>query len=182
MYVFTFCICLILPWGKTKNFCSVLVTNFMVGNLYNTKGYLLWCFYVLFLTKLCLYIFGAKLPLYVAQNEKSIFLVLEVFNIFLGKFYELSIFSVFLVLSPTNIFVSFSWSSQDSSVGDALDWYFEGPGLKSCCLQLNCQLEKGCRRDSMQYAIKYSCLESNLKEWYGIFNPNIACIMIDKGH
>ena len=42
-------------------------------------------------------------------------------------------------------------SSQDSSVGSALDWYSEGPGFKSRRLQLNFQLEKGCGRDSMQY-------------------------------
>ena len=40
-------------------------------------------------------------------------------------------------------------SSQDSSVGIALEWYWEGPGLKSCCLQINFQLEKGCGSDSM---------------------------------
>ena len=40
--------------------------------------------------------------------------------------------------------------SQDSSVGSVLDWYLEGPGFKSCRLQLNCQLQKGCGRDSKQ--------------------------------
>ena len=54
-------------------------------------------------------------------------------------------------------------SSQVSSVGSTLDWYLEGPGFKSCHLQLNFQLEKGCGRDSKQYAIKYGCIESNLK-------------------
>ena len=53
-------------------------------------------------------------------------------------------------------------SSQDSSVSSALDWYLEGPGFKSCRLQLNFQLEKGCGRDSMQYAINYGCVELNL--------------------
>ena len=53
--------------------------------------------------------------------------------------------------------------SQDCSVGSALDWYSEGPGFKSRHLQLNFQLEKGCRRDFMQCAIKYGCVESNLK-------------------
>ena len=43
--------------------------------------------------------------------------------------------------------------------GSALDRYSEGPGFKSCRLQLNFQLEKGCGRDSMQYAIKYGCIE-----------------------
>ena len=41
-------------------------------------------------------------------------------------------------------------SSQDSSVGSTVDWYLEGPGFKSRRLQLNFQLEKGCRRDSKQ--------------------------------
>ena len=54
-------------------------------------------------------------------------------------------------------------SSQDSSVGSALDWYSEGPGFKSRRLQLNFQLEKGCWKDSKQYAIKYGCVELNLK-------------------
>ena len=36
-------------------------------------------------------------------------------------------------------------------------------GLKSRLLQLNFQLEKGCGRYSMRYAIKYGCIESNLK-------------------
>ena len=53
-------------------------------------------------------------------------------------------------------------SSQDSSVGSTLDWYSEGPGFKSRRLQLNVQLEKGCGRDSMQYAINYGCVELNL--------------------
>ena len=41
----------------------------------------------------------------------------------------------------------------DSSVGSMLDWYLEGPGFKSCRLQINFELEEGCRRDSKQYAI-----------------------------
>ena len=53
-------------------------------------------------------------------------------------------------------------SSQDSSVGSALEWYLEGPGFKSRRLQLSFQLEKGCGRDSMQDAIKYGCVELNL--------------------
>ena len=53
-------------------------------------------------------------------------------------------------------------SSQDSSVGNTLVWYSEGPGFKSCRLQLNFQLKKGCGRDFKQYAIKYGCVESNL--------------------
>ena len=53
-------------------------------------------------------------------------------------------------------------SSQDSSVGNALDWYSEGPGFKSRPLQLNFQFEKGYGRDSKQYAIKYGCVELNL--------------------
>ena len=60
--------------------------------------------------------------------------------------------------------INFKWeSSQDSSLGSKLDWYLEDPGFKSHHLQLNFQLEKGFGRDSMQYAIKYSCVESNLK-------------------
>ena len=43
-------------------------------------------------------------------------------------------------------------SSQDSSVGSALDWHSEGPGFKSLRLQLNFWLEKGCGIDSKQYA------------------------------
>ena len=54
-------------------------------------------------------------------------------------------------------------SSQDSSVGSALDLNSEGPRFKSRRLQLNFQLEKGCGRNSMQYAIKYGCEELNLK-------------------
>ena len=50
-----------------------------------------------------------------------------------------------------------------SSVGSVLDWYSEGPGLRSCHLQLNFQSEKDCGRDSIQYAIKYGSVESNLK-------------------
>ena len=53
-------------------------------------------------------------------------------------------------------------SSQDSSVGSKLDWYSEGLGFKSCHLQLNFQLEKGCGSDSLQYTLKYGCVESNL--------------------
>ena len=53
--------------------------------------------------------------------------------------------------------------SQDSSVGSALNWYSEGPGFESRHLQLNFQQEKGWGRDSMQYAIKYGCVESNSK-------------------
>ena len=49
----------------------------------------------------------------------------------------------------------------DSSVGSTLDWYSEGPGFKSRRLQMNFQLEEGCRRDSKQYAIKYGCIASN---------------------
>ena len=56
-----------------------------------------------------------------------------------------------------------SVSSQDSSVGSASDWYLEGPWFISQHLQLNFKLEKVCRRDSTQYAIKYSYIESNLK-------------------
>ena len=41
-------------------------------------------------------------------------------------------------------------SSQDSSVGSALDGYLEGPGFKSRRLQLNLQLEKSCGIDSKQ--------------------------------
>ena len=51
----------------------------------------------------------------------------------------------------------------DSSVGSLLDWYSEGRGFKSHRLQLNFQMEKGFRRDPIQYAIKYGCVESNLK-------------------
>ena len=51
-------------------------------------------------------------------------------------------------------------SSQDSSVGSTLDWYLEGQGFKSCRLQMIFQMEEGCGRDSMQYAIKYVCVES----------------------
>ena len=49
-------------------------------------------------------------------------------------------------------------SSQDSSVGSPLDYHLEGPGFKSRRLQLNFQLEEGCGRYSMQYAIKYGCI------------------------
>ena len=51
---------------------------------------------------------------------------------------------------------NYDQSSQDSSVGSTLDWYSEGPEFKSRRLQLNFQLEKGCRRDSKQY---------NLNQW-----------------
>ena len=61
----------------------------------------------------------------------------------------------------TNLLFNLS-SSQDSSVGSALDCYSEGPGFKSRPLQLDFQLEIGCGRDSMQYPIKYGCIESNL--------------------
>ena len=54
-------------------------------------------------------------------------------------------------------------SSQDSSVGSTLGQYSEGPGFKSrCILQLNFQLEKSWGSDSIQYAIKYGCVKSNL--------------------
>ena len=45
----------------------------------------------------------------------------------------------------------------------------EGPGFKSHCLQLNFNLEKGCGKNYMHYAIKYGCVELNLKKLYGIF-------------
>ena len=53
-------------------------------------------------------------------------------------------------------------------VSSALDWYFEGPGFKFHHLQLNFQLEKGCRRDSMQYAIKIWLrrIEFEIMTWY----------------
>ena len=54
-------------------------------------------------------------------------------------------------------------SSQDSSVGSMVDWYLEGPGFKSRHLQLNFHMEKGYGIGSTQYAIKYGCVESNLK-------------------
>ena len=58
-----------------KNFCSALVTYFIVGNLYKTKGYLLWRFCVVFLTELCLYmsppaIFNKYSPLTESQIKQ----------------------------------------------------------------------------------------------------------------
>ena len=67
----------------------------------------------------------------------------------------------YLILLNTKILTNLHESSQDSSVVSALDWYLEGPGFKSCHLQLNFQLEKGCGSDSMQYPIKYGCVEWN---------------------
>ena len=55
-------------------------------------------------------------------------------------------------LFVANIIIFYIIFSQDSSVGSALDWYSEGPGFKSCFLLMNFQLEKGCGRDSRQYA------------------------------
>ena len=63
-------------------------------------------------------------------------------NIFLGDFA-----SVLVSLKIDEI-----KSRKDNSVGSVLDWYSEGPGFKSCRLQLNFQVDKGCGRDSMQYA------------------------------
>ena len=40
-------------------------------------------------------------------------------------------------------------SSQDSSVGSALDWYSEGPGFKSWGLQLNFQIFSSHRRPTL---------------------------------
>ena len=49
--------------------------------------------------------------------------------------------------------VNIGFPIQSGQLGSMLDWYSEGPGFKSCRLQLNVQLEEGCGRDSMQYAI-----------------------------
>ena len=90
-----------------------------------------------------------------------------------GRFWDST--NVNLISFHSNHNLRVSWSSQESSVGSTLDWYTERTGFKSCRLQLNFQMEKGCRRGrilwrtavyAVRHKIRLCRIKFEIMIWY----------------